>query len=83
MNRSNICHEMKKLCLEAEVRESKVFTHNLRHLFARKYFEIDRNLPHLAGILGHTSIETTRIYVAASAREHEKVLEQMRFIEKP
>lgn len=82
VDRSNICHEMKKLCLEADVSESKVFPHNLRHLFARKYFEIDKNLPHLADILGHSSIETTRIYVAASTREHEKVLEQMRFIEK-
>lgn len=81
MDRSNICHEMKKLCLEADVSESKVFPHNLRHLFARKYFEIDKNLPHLADILGHSSIETTRIYVAASTREHEKVLEQMRFME--
>ncbi|MCI9442437.1 MAG: tyrosine-type recombinase/integrase [Ruminococcus sp.] len=82
MDRSNICHEMKKLCSEAGVSEGKVFPHNLRHLFARKYFEIDKNLPHLADILGHSSIETTRIYVAASAREYEKVLEQMRFIEK-
>lgn len=81
VDRSNICHEMKKLCLEADVSESKVFPHNLRHLFARKYFEIDKNLPHLADILGHSSIETTRIYVAASTREHEKVLEQMRFME--
>ena len=81
MDRSNICHEMKKLCIEADVSESKVFPHNLRHLFARKYFEIDKNLPHLADILGHSSIETTRIYVAASTREHEKVLEQMRFME--
>ena len=81
VDRSNICHEMKKLCIEADVSESKVFPHNLRHLFARKYFEIDKNLPHLADILGHSSIETTRIYVAASTREHEKVLEQMRFME--
>lgn len=80
VDRSNICHEMKKLCLTAKVRESKVFPHNLRHLFARKYFEIDKNLPHLADILGHSSIETTRIYVATSAREHEKVLEKMKLI---
>ncbi len=80
LDRSNICHEMKKLCEEAHVDASKVFPHNLRHLFARKYYEIDNNLPHLADILGHSSIETTRIYVAASAREYEKVLEKMRFI---
>lgn len=80
LDRSNICHEMKKLCEEANVDAGKVFPHNLRHLFARKYYEIDNNLPHLADILGHSSIETTRIYVAASAREYEKVLEKMRFI---
>lgn len=80
LDRSNICHEMKKLCIAAEVKESKVFPHNLRHLFARKYFEIDKNLPHLADILGHSSIETTRIYVAVSAKEHEKILEKMKLI---
>lgn len=80
LDRSNICHEMKKLCEEAKVDESKVFPHNLRHLFARKYYEIDNNLPHLADILGHSSIETTRIYVAASAKEYEKVLEKMKFM---
>ncbi len=80
LDRSNIWHEMKKLCEAANVDESKVFPHNLRHLFARKYYEIDNNLPHLADILGHSSIETTRIYVAASAKEYEKVLDQMSFI---
>lgn len=80
LDRSNICHEMKKLCETADVDESKVFPHNLRHLFARKYYEIDNNLPHLADILGHSSIETTRIYVAASAREYEKVIEKMQFM---
>ncbi len=80
LDRSNICHEMKKLCETANVDESKVFPHNFRHLFARKYFEIDHNLPHLADILGHSSIETTRIYVAASAREYEKIIEKMEFM---
>lgn len=80
LDRSNVCHQMKKLCEEADVDASKVFPHNLRHLFARKYYEIDNNLPHLADILGHSSIETTRIYVAASAKEYEKVLEKMSFI---
>lgn len=80
LDRSNICHEMKKLCAAANVDESKVFPHNFRHLFARKYFEIDNNLPHLADILGHSSIETTRIYVAASTKEYQRVLEKMSFI---
>lgn len=80
LDRSNICHDMKKLCMAADVNASKVFPHNLRHLFARKYYEIDRNLPRLADILGHSSIETTRIYVAASVKEHEKILEKMHFM---
>ncbi len=80
LDRSNICHDMKRLCLAANVNASKVFPHNFRHLFARKYFEIDHNLSHLADILGHSSIETTRIYVAASAKEYEKVLEKMHFM---
>lgn len=77
LDRSNICHEMKKLCREARVDSSKVFPHNFRHLFARCFFSVERNLAHLADILGHSSIETTRIYVAVSAREHERILEKM------
>ncbi len=77
MDRSNICHEMKKNCREAGVEESKVFPHNLRHLFARCFYAVERDLAHLADILGHSSIETTRIYVAASVRDHEFVINRM------
>lgn len=77
LDRSNICHEMKKLCQQAHVDSAKVFPHNFRHLFARCFFSVEKNLAHLADILGHSSIETTRIYVAVSAREHEKILEKM------
>ena len=80
LDRSNICHDMKKLCAEAQVDRRKVFPHNLRHLFARTYYTIEKNLAHLADILGHSRIETTRIYVAVSAREHERTLQKMKLI---
>lgn len=80
LDRSNICHDMKKLCKEAMVNPRKVFPHSLRHLFARTYYAIEKNLAHLADILGHSSIETTRIYVAAGVREHERTLEKMHLI---
>lgn len=80
LDRSNICHDMKKLCTEANVHPDKVFPHNLRHLFARTFYGVEKNLSHLADILGHSSIETTRIYVAASARVHERTLKKMQLI---
>lgn len=80
MDRSNICHEMKKLCAAAKVSAHKVFPHNLRHLFARAFYAIERNLAHLADVLGHSRIETTRIYVAVSAAAHEKVLNRMKLV---
>ena len=80
LDRSNVCHDMKKLCRDAAVDPNKVFPHNLRHLFARVFYAVEKNLAHLADVLGHSSIETTRIYVAASAREYEKTLCRMRLI---
>ena len=80
MDRSNICHEMKRLCADAKVDARKVFPHNFRHLFARSFFDIEKNLPHLADVLGHSSIETTRIYVAVSAATHEKTLSRMQLV---
>lgn len=72
MDRSNIWHEMKTLCNHAGVEQSKVFPHNLRHLFARTFYAIDRDLAHLADLLGHSSMDTTRIYTMTSGAEHEK-----------
>ena len=80
LDRSNICHDMKKLCAEARVDPSKVFPHNLRHLFARTFYAIEKNLAHLADILGHSRIETTRIYVAVSATAHERILNKMKLV---
>lgn len=80
LDRSNICHDMKKLYQSARVNPEKVFPHNLRHLFAKCYYAIKKNLAYLADILGHASIDTTRIYVAMSTREHERTLQQMHLI---
>ena len=79
VDRSNVYHEMKKLCEKAGVEKEKVFPHNMRHLFARIFYHAEQNLAHLADILGHSSIETTRIYVAETIDTYEKILEKMKF----
>lgn len=80
MSRTNIWREMKKLCIKAEVKPSKVFPHNLRHLFARSFYGIERDIAKLADILGHSSIDTTRIYIIATGNEHRRKMENMRLI---
>ncbi len=80
LDRSNICHDMKKMCDETKIDSDKVFPHNLRHLFARTFYAIEKNLAHLADILGHSRIETTRIYVAVSAAAHERILNRMNLV---
>lgn len=80
LDRSNIWSDMKKLCQNADVDPSKVFPHSFRHLFARHFYAIEKDIARLADILGHSSIETTRIYIAVSTREYERVLNRMRLI---
>lgn len=80
LDRSNIWREMKALCALSGVARDKVYPHNLRHLFARCFYEAKKDLAHLADILGHTSIETTRIYTLSSGREHEKVISSLRLL---
>ena len=65
---------------QAGVAKEKVFPHNLRHLFARTFYEIEKNLAKLADLLGHSSIETTRIYIMESGAEHQRRLEQMHLL---
>lgn len=77
VNRSNIWREMQTLCKEAGVEEGKVFPHNLRHLFAKSFYQIEKDIAKLADILGHSNIETTRIYIQASSMEYQKQLESM------
>lgn len=75
MNRSNIWAEMKKLCDQANVLASKVFPHNLRKLFAKTFYKVDKDIAKLADILGHSSINTTRIYIMTSGKEHREKIE--------
>lgn len=80
MSRTNIWREMKKLCVQANVNPSKVFPHNLRHLFARTFYGIEKDIAKLADILGHSSINTTRIYIITTGHEHRRRMENMRLI---
>ncbi len=80
MSRTNIWREMKGLCVEAGVNPQKVFPHNLRHLFARVFYGIEKDIAKLADILGHSSIETTRIYIISTGTEHRRRMESMRLI---
>ena len=77
MNRSNIWQEMKELCEAAGVDREKVFPHNLRHLFACTYYQIKKDITHLADILGHSNINTTRIYTLISGEEQEKQISKL------
>lgn len=80
MSRTNIWREMKGLCEQAGVNPKKVFPHNLRHLFARVFYGIEKDIAKLADILGHSSINTTRIYIISTGNEHRKRMENMRLI---
>lgn len=80
MNRCNIWREMKALCERAGVAPGKVFPHNLRHLFARTFYGIEKDIVKLADILGHSSINTTRIYIVTTGEEHRRKIDGMRLI---
>lgn len=80
MNRSNIWAEMKKLCHKAGVSKEKVFPHNLRKLFARCFYELKKDIAKLADVLGHSSINTTRIYIMTSGYEHQRDINKLGLI---
>lgn len=80
VSRTNIWRDMKSLCEEANVNPNKVFPHNLRHLFARVFYGIEKDIAKLADILGHSSINTTRIYIISTGTEHRQRMEHMRLI---
>lgn len=80
ISRNSIWKEMKSLCAEANVAPSKVFPHNLRHLFARTFYSIEKDIAKLADILGHSSINTTRIYIITTGAEHKRKMENMHLI---
>ena len=71
---------MKSLCEEAGVAPSKVFPHNLRHLFARTFYSLEKDIAKLADILGHASINTNRIYIVTTGAEHRRKLEHMKLV---
>ena len=77
LDRSNLWLKMKRLCHAARVKASKVFPHNLRKLFARTFYEIEKDIAKLADILGHSSVDTTRIYIMTTGTEHKRKLEML------
>lgn len=77
LDRSNIWKEMKALCRRARVSENKVFPHNLRHLFARTFYKIEKDIVRLADLLGHSSINTTRIYTTECGADHIRSIEKV------
>jgi len=80
VNRSNVWRMMKKLCGLAGVNAEKVFPHNMRHLFARTFYKIKNDIAKLADVLGHSSIDTTRIYIKSTGKEHKRQLDKMNMI---
>ncbi len=80
LSRKQIWREMKSLCAAAGVKPSKVFPHNLRHLFATVFYRACRDIVKLADVLGHSSIETTRIYLQSTGLEHTRCLERLELI---
>ena len=80
ISRTSIWRDMKKLCSEANVSPVKVFPHNLRHLFARVFYSLEKDIAKLADILGHSSINTTRIYIMSTGTEHRRRMERMKLV---
>ena len=80
ISRTNIWREMKALCKDANVNPNKVFPHNLRHLFARTFYGLEKDIAKLADILGHSSINTTRIYIISTGDEHRRRIEKLHLI---
>lgn len=80
VDRSNIWRQMKKPAADAGVEEGKVFPHNLLHLFAQCFYAVEKDIAKLADMLGHSRIETTRIYIMATVREHRGQLDKMMMV---
>lgn len=80
LSRKQIWAEMKSIAQQAKVAGTKVFPHNLRHLFARAFYKVSRDIVRLADVLGHSNVETTRIYLISTGKEYARQLEQLRLI---
>ena len=81
INRSNIWKEMKSLSFYANVTKSKIYPHNLRHLFARTYYSMQKDVVRLADILGHSNINTTRVYTIESGLVHKKQIQSLNLVD--
>ena len=82
LDRTTVWRLLKSACAEANVSPEKVFPHNLRHLFAREFYSVDKDIAKLADVLGHSSIETTRIYIITSGAEHREKMEKLGLVMK-
>ena len=80
LDRTAIWAQMKALCRRAGVAAEKVFPHNLRHLFARSFYALEKDIAKLADVLGHSSIDTTRIYLMTSGAEHRRQLDRLQLV---
>ncbi len=80
VDRSHIWQDLKKLCKAAGVNPEKVFPHNLRHLFARTFYSVKKDLSRLADILGHSNISTTRIYTIESGKVHAQQINSLNLV---
>lgn len=80
LDRSNIWAAMKRLCARAKIDPGKVFPHNLRKLFARTFYDLEKDIAKLADVLGHSNINTTRIYIMTTGQEHRRQLERLRLL---
>lgn len=81
ISRITIWKKMKNLCNIAEIEKEKVFPHNLRHLFAFTFYRLEKNLLRLAEVLGHSSIETTRIYTTTTGEEHQRLISRLGLVD--
>lgn len=81
MSRRQIWAEMKRLCKAAKVDADKVFPHNLRHLFATLFYAVCKDIVRLSDVLGHSSIETTRIYLVSTGEEHRRLMERLKLVQ--
>lgn len=81
LDRSNVWAQMKALSVKAHVEKEKIYPHNLRKLFARTFYSIEKDIAKLADVLGHSSIDTTRIYIISSGKEHRREIEKMGLVE--
>lgn len=80
LSRRQVWYELKRLCRAAGVAPSRVFPHNFRHLFAQTFYRATRDIAKLADVLGHSSIETTRIYLVTTGEEHQRQLDRLGLI---